>query len=192
MAVDEVTFYQFGEDFEDAGLVFGVEGEVGVFVVAEDAEALEGVGLEFDVFHGVVVALFADFVLGEFAEFWAEGFLDGGFDGEAVAIPAGDVGGIVALHGAEFDDDVFEDFVDEVAHVDVAVGVGGAVVEDPFAFGVLARADLLVEFLVLPLFDHGGFARGEVGFHVEVGFGEVEGVFIVGGGGFGGHGDFPI
>jgi len=36
------------------------------------------------------------------------------------AIPAGDVGNR-GLHGAEFDDDVLEDFVDEVAHVDVAV-----------------------------------------------------------------------
>eukprot|EP00825_Cyclidium_porcatum_P015070 TRINITY_DN18331_c0_g1_i1.p2 TRINITY_DN18331_c0_g1~~TRINITY_DN18331_c0_g1_i1.p2 ORF type:complete len:130 (-),score=18.79 TRINITY_DN18331_c0_g1_i1:31-420(-) len=92
--------------------------------------------------------------------------------------------------GAELDDDVLEDLVDEVAHVDVAVGVGGAVVEDPFAFGVRGGADLLVEVLVLPEFDHGGFARGEVGFHVEVGFGEVEGVFVVGR--FGGHGDHPF
>ena len=64
------------------------------------------------------------------ADFVAEFGHDFDFDGQAVAIPAGDVGGVEAGHGLVVDDEILEDLVDDVAHVDIAVGVGGAVVQD--------------------------------------------------------------
>jgi hypothetical protein len=51
-------------------------------------------------------------------------------DGQAVAVPAGHVGRIEALHGLRLDDEILEDFVERGAQVDVAVGVGRPVVQD--------------------------------------------------------------
>ena len=47
-----------------------------------------------------------------------------------MAIPAGDVGRVEAGHGFGLDDEVLEDLVEGGAQVDVAVGVGRAVVQD--------------------------------------------------------------
>ncbi len=51
-------------------------------------------------------------------------------DRQAVAVPARHVGRVEAGQRLRADDDVLEDLVDRVADVDVAVGVGRAVVQD--------------------------------------------------------------
>ena len=72
------------------------------------------------------------------------------FDRQAVAIPAGDVGRVEALHGLELDDEILEDFVERVAEVDVAVGVGRAVVQDIHGTAGAGGANLRVQVLGLP------------------------------------------
>ena len=125
-----------GELHELAGdLRLGREGHggVGMRPVAVDAEALE------------LLALHVDPVLGEGAAFAAELddrhlvlvlalgavlLLDLPLDRQAVAVPARHVVGVVAEHLLRAHDDVLEDLVERRADVDVAVGVGRAVVED--------------------------------------------------------------
>ena len=51
-------------------------------------------------------------------------------DRQAVAVPAGDVGAVEAPHRQRADDEVLEHLVEQVPHVDLAVGVGRAVVQD--------------------------------------------------------------
>ena len=58
----------------------------------------------------------------------------------------------MALDGAESEDHVLEGFVDEVTDVDVAVGEGGAVVEDPFLVVLAAGLDFFVEPHCFPFF----------------------------------------
>jgi hypothetical protein len=64
--------------------------------------------------------------------------LDRVLDRQAVAVPARDVLRVEALELALLDDHVLEDLVDRVAHVDLAVGIGRAVVQDEL--GRAARA----------------------------------------------------
>lgn len=45
-------------------------------------------------------------------------FDDGLFDGEAVVVESGDVGGAKAHHGAGFDGEIFEDFVQSGTDMD--------------------------------------------------------------------------
>lgn len=71
------------------------------------------------------------------------------FDGEAVAVPAGDVGAVVSSHELAPDDEVLERFVHEVTEVDGAVGVGGAVVEDEFFAAFTGRLHRVVEALLV-------------------------------------------
>ena len=77
-------------------LGFGVEGHcgVGVIPIACDAEALELFALHGEPMFGECAAFLAEFDDGDFIFVFALGavlFLDLPFDGETVAIPAGDV-----------------------------------------------------------------------------------------------------
>ena len=65
--------------------------------------------------------------------------LDLPLDRQAVAVPAGHVGRVLAEQGLGADDHVLERVVERMADVDVAVGVGRAVVEDEL---LAARARL--------------------------------------------------
>ena len=64
-----------------------------------------------DVARGKFAAESTEFGGRNFA-FATEFFFDLRFDGKAVAIPAGNVRGVMAGHGLGFDDEVFENFVE--------------------------------------------------------------------------------
>jgi hypothetical protein len=67
------------------------------------------------------------------------------FNGQAVAVVAGDVRSVKAGHGFGFDDKILEALVQSVTQVDRSVGVGGAVVEDIGGAAAAGLAQLLVE-----------------------------------------------
>ncbi len=70
-------------------------------------------------------------------------------DGHAVAVPTWDIGGVLPFEGVVLDDDVFEDLVEGVAHVDVAVGEGRSIVQYILTGSSLGET-LLIEALALP------------------------------------------
>ena len=148
--VDEALLEEGVEGFEDAGLVAEGHGEIGVVPAAEDAEALELLALEVDILLGVLAAGAADADGGHFELLAAELLVDLDLDGEAVAVPAGDVGGVEAGHGLGLDHEVLDALVECVAEVDGAVGVGGAVVEDVLGGAGACGADLPVEVVAKP------------------------------------------
>ena len=105
---------------------------VGALPVPEDAQTAKLLGL------------YLDPALREGAAFLAEGnrvnglfvltsgavvFLDLPFDWQAVAIPAGHIDRIIALHLTAAVDDVFEDLVLRMADVQIPVGVGRPIVQ---------------------------------------------------------------
>ena len=127
VAVDDFVGDHVGEDFEDSLLVVGGHGEVGVFIVCGGEEALHLFALEFDEFFCRFFALSTDShssgIIIEGVEFFHFSFLqefghDFVFDGEAVAIPAGHEGDLVTHHVSGADDEVLEDFIEEVSEVD--------------------------------------------------------------------------
>jgi hypothetical protein len=65
--------------------------------------------------------------------------LDLPFDRQAVAVPAGHVGRVLAQQRLGADDHVLQHLVQRMADVDVAVGVGRAVVEDEFLAALAGR-----------------------------------------------------
>ena len=101
------------------------------------------------------------------------------FDGEAVAIPAGPVRAIEAGHLPALDDDVFEDLVEGVPQMDVAVGVRRAVVEDEPGASPALAAELGVEAGFGPALQHQRLPPGQVGLHGKIALGQVQGLFII-------------
>ncbi len=95
--------------------------------------------------------------------------LDLQLDRQAVAVPAGDVRRVVAVHRARLHDEVFQDLVDRVADVNLAVRVRRAVVQHEARPAARDLAQLLIKAAVFPVLQHGGLAVGEVRLHREVG-----------------------
>jgi len=100
-------------------------------------------------------------------------------DGQAVAIPARHIGRIEAGQRLGLDDDVLEYLVDRMANVDVAVGIGRAVMQDELGppGGLLAYA--LVALLLLPVPNPARLPLGQVTPHGERSVGQVQGVLVI-------------
>ncbi len=174
--VDEAFFEEAVKGLDDAGLVGEVHRRVRIVPAAEDAEALELCALQVDVLLRVLAAGLADFDGVEFELAAAELLVDLDFDGEAVTVPARDVGRVEAGHGFRLDDEVLDALVQRVAEVDGAVGVGRAVVQDVFGRSGAGTANLLVEAGRLPDGEALGLASGQVRLHGEVGLRQIQGV----------------
>jgi hypothetical protein len=173
--IDEAFFQELRKGAHDVGLIGRREREVGVLPVAEDAEALEGLALDVDELAGVGFRARADFGRGEVL-----GFLhDFELDGQAVAIPAGDVGSVEAGHGLGLHDEVLEHFVQRGAHVDVAIGKGRAVMQDELRASGGLLHDALIKAARFPFGQALGLASHEIRLHGEVGLRQADGVFVV-------------
>ena len=128
--VDVSLFKDLPEDLDDRGLVLGGHGLVGVFVIAEHAQALELLHLDLDELIREHAAEVTDLFFRHGFGFYAQLAHDVVLDGQAVAVPARDIGGLEAHHGLMLHDDVFQYLVQGMAHVKVPVGVRGAVMQD--------------------------------------------------------------
>jgi len=177
LAVD-VAFPDEGvEEADHRGLVLVIEGGVRPLPVAEDAQALEVGALGIEELFGVQAAFLPDLELGHALLARAELLVDLVLDGQAVAVPAGDVGAVKTRHGPALDHEVLEDLVQCRAQVDVAVGVGRTVVQDVGLAAGAAFQDALVDAGILPFFQHLGLFLAELGLHGKVGARQVQRIF---------------
>src|SRR5215469_4840908 len=175
--VDEALLEKVVESFDDAGLVGIGHRQIGIVPATKHADTLELAALEVDVLLGVVPAGFTDGQGVHLELFAAELFVDLDLDGEAVAVPAGNVGGVEASHGLGLDDEVLDALIEGVAEVDGTVGVRGTVVKDVLGGTGPGGANLGVEVLFLPDGEPQGLVDREVGLHGEGGLGQIEGGF---------------
>ncbi|MNS41262.1 hypothetical protein D3C72_736110 [compost metagenome] len=164
-----------------AGFIGEVHRLVGVVPFAQHAQALEVDHLLGDLLGGVGAALGLHVVAAQVA---AELLFDGVLDRQAVAVPAGHVQRVEAFELARLGDHVLQDLVHRVTHVDLAVGVRRAVVQDELGRAVAGVAQAVVAAFVVPFLDPARFALGQVAAHREGGVGQVQrGTVIFGGSG---------
>ena len=157
-------------------------GRIGMLPVAFDAEALELLALHVDPFLGEGAALAAELddrhrVLVLAAS--AIGLLDLPLDRQAVAVPAGHVVGILAEHPLRAHDEVLEDLVEGVADMDVAVGVGRAVVQDEARPPLPRLAQPPVEVHAVPAREEQRLALRQPGAHRELRLRQEQGLGII-------------
>jgi hypothetical protein len=108
--------------------------------------------------------------------------LDLPFDRQAVAVPAGNVVRILVEHLLRAGDEILEDLVQRVADVDVAVGVGRAVMQDELALARARRAKLPVEIVLLPAGEDFRLLLRQAGAHRKVRLRQIEARRIIGAG----------
>ncbi|MEA3220667.1 MAG: hypothetical protein OZX49_01780 [Immundisolibacter sp.] len=168
------------ERAQDVGLGLRGHGQVGLLPVADHAQALKIRALPGHLLGGIGAAGGAEGVGVHLLARLAELFLHHVLDRQAVAVPAGHVGRVITIQRPGLDDDVLQDLVDRVADVDVAVGVGRAVVQHVARpIGAFAtQAGVQVQFL--PAGEDCRFALRQVAAHRELGVRQVQGGFVVG------------
>ncbi|MET3160875.1 hypothetical protein ABIF34_007900 [Bradyrhizobium japonicum] len=160
---------------------------IGMIPVADDAEALEFLALHVDPVRRVGAALFSKrdhrggvaevgLLLALLAVVL---LLDLPFDRQAVAVPAGHVVGVEAEHLLALGHDVLENLVQRVADMDVAVGVGRAVMQHEFGAALGFLAQPVVEADVVPVFQDLRLALRQAGAHREFGLRQEQGFRIV-------------
>ncbi len=164
---------------DDVGLEVEVHGQVGVLPVAKDPQALEVAALAIHLARGIVAAGAPELGGADLGAGLAFLLFHLELDGQAMAVPARHVGGVQAVQGAGLDDDVLQHLVDGVTDMDVAVGVGRAVVEDELLGPRPGGANLAVEVHGLPVGEQLRFPLGEVCLHGKTGVGEVEGGLVI-------------
>ncbi|MPL90964.1 hypothetical protein SDC9_37023 [bioreactor metagenome] len=184
--IERAVHQEFHEFLGDHRLGMEIHRQIGIGPVPGHAEPLE------------FLALHGDPVLGELATFLAEGdgvdvvlvqplgailLLDLPFDRQAVAVPARDIAAVVAHHLMAAHDDVLDRLVQRVADVQMAVGIGRAVMQHERGAGIVAAlfAQLVIDRQAFPAGQPFGLARGQAGAHLELGFGQEDGVAIVDG-----------
>ena len=164
-AIDEAFFKKAVEGFESAGLVVAGHGFVGRIPAAEAADAHELRGLQIDVFLRVGAACIQHRRDRHLKLFAAELLVDLDFDGQAVAVEAGNIGCIEAGHGLRLDDEILEAVVERVTQVDGTVGVGRAVVKDVGRATLAGLAQLVIEAQRSPASEPKWFIMGQIRLH---------------------------
>ena len=177
--VEAISFGKAGKLTSGCRFVIGGHGQIGMLPVTEDAETAEFITLDVDPFFGVGAALFANLGLGHLPFFLAQFLIDFQLDRQAMAIPAGDVRRIIALHALTFDDDIFEDLVQRMTNVNVAIGIGGAVVQSEVGLLLVRLAKFAVEFQFGPALHDFRFALWQVATHREIGCRKIKRLFVV-------------
>ena len=177
---------QFGND---GRFRLEVHGEIGFFPIGADAQPLQLFALHVHPMLGIGAAFGAEFHRRHIVLvllFRAVGFFHLPFDGQAVAIPTGDIGRILAQQRLRAHHRILQDMVQRVADVHVAVGVGRAIVEDELRPPGAGFTQLGVKIGRLPYAENLRLALRQASFHRKVGFRQENGGAIIGRGHDGG------
>ena len=138
---------QFGRG---QAFILVIHGQVGVVPVAQHSQALELVALDVNELGGVLTAKLAHLQLGDLILLGPQVLFHLQLDRQAMAIPAWHVRGMKALHALDLEDEVLENLVEGMADMDMAIGVGRAVVQYIDWLGRTFRFHLLVQAVCLP------------------------------------------
>ena len=134
--------------------------------------------MQFNIFRGVLLTVFADFgfahLLGFFAQFGHN--LD--LDRQTVTIPAGNIWSLKARHRFVLDDKILEHLVDDMAHVNIAVGIRRAVMQHIQRRIFTGGHDFIVDRVLFPGLPLLRLALGQVRLHRKTGLRQIQCIAI--------------
>ena len=96
-----------------------------------------------------------------------------------MGIKAGHIGSLEALHVLLADDDVLDDLIQRGTHVDIAVGIRRAVVQDELRLALVVLHELIVQVVVVPILQHDRLLLGQAGTHFKQGLGQVQSTIVL-------------
>ena len=147
--------------------------------ITDDAQTLELVAHDVDVLGGKLFADLAQLQLGDVLLLVADGGQGLQLDGQAVGIKTGHIRSLEALHVLLADNDVLDDLVQGSTHVDIAVCVRRAVVQDELRLALVVLHELIVQVVVVPILEHDRLLFGQTGTHLKQGLGQIQGTVVL-------------
>ena len=102
------------------------------------------------------------------------------FNWQAVAVPARHVHRVQPLELARLDDHVFQNLVDRMTDMDLAVGIRRAIVQHKLFCTAARDAQLFVNAFVFPFLGPARLALGQVAAHRKRRVGQVQGAAVIG------------
>ena len=138
--VDVALLGHLAEDLDLTCLKLRLQGQVGVLKVTDNAQTLELVAHDVDVLGGKLFTDLAQLQLGDVLLLVTHRGQGLQLNGQAVGIKAGHIGSLIALHVLFADDDILDDLVQGGAHVDVAVCIRRAVVQNELGLALVYRS----------------------------------------------------
>ena len=177
--VDVALLGHLAKNLDLAGLELRLQGQVGVLKVTDNAQTLELVAHNVDMLGGELFADLAQLQLGDVLLLLAQRGQSLQLNGQAVGIKAGHIGSLEALHVLVADDDILDDLVQGGAHVDVAVCIRRAVVQDKLGLAVVVLDQVVVQVVLLPILQHGGLLLGQTGTHLKQSLGQIQGTVVL-------------
>ena len=163
-AIDIAFFEDFTERANFVGFIGKVHGLVRIVPFAQNAQAHEVNFLAFDLLACIGAGFFLHFARGQTTPVNRLDFI---FNRHTVTIPPRHIRRVKSRHGFGLDNNVFEDFIDCVTDVNVAVGIRRTIVQNEFRTTRDRRADGFVAFLRLPSRNPLRFAFGQITPHRE-------------------------
>ena len=176
-AIQITGLVDFAQRAHGVGFGLVVHGQVGLVPVAQHAQTDKVFFLAGNLLGGVFAAQLAKTAR---RHIFAMQFFHHHFNRQAVAVPARHIGRVKTRQRFAADDDVFQNLIDCMTDVDVAVGIGRAVVQDEFRPSRRLPAQFGVALLLLPLLHPTRLALGQIAAHGEGGFVKIDGFGIVG------------
>ena len=167
----------FAQSTHGFGFSLEIHGEIWVRPIAHHAQAHKVFFLTRNLLFGIFAAQFAKAGGGNI---FAVQLFHHQFDGQAVAIPAGHIRRIKARQRFAAQNDVFQNFVGGMTDVDIAVGIGRAVVQNEFRPALGDFAQLFIAFVLIPAFQPAAFAFGQIAAHGKRAFEQVYGFAVIG------------
>ena len=150
-AIDEAFFQKAVKSLQGARFVVARHGFIGRIPAAYAGNSFKLRGLQINVLLRIGAASIQNPRRGHFQFFAPQLLIHLDFDRQSVAIEAGNVGRVETRHGLRLDDKILQPFVQCVAQVNGAVGVGRAVVQQEIgAASLAARFASLAQFFIKP------------------------------------------
>ena len=162
-----------------ACLKLRLQSQVGVLKVTNNAQTLELVAHDVDVFGCEFLTDLAQLQLGDVLFLVADRRQCFQLNGQAVSIKTGHIRSLEALHVLLADNDVLDDLVQGSTHVDIAVCVRRAVVQDELRLALVVLHELIVQVVVVPILEHDRLLFGQTGTHLKQSLGQIQGTVVL-------------
>ena len=171
--VDESVFEELIERFQNHRFVLRRHGRIGLVELAKNSQALKLRTLQIEELGCIFAASVADSQRLHLQLFAAQHLIHFDFNGQAVAVPTGNIGRVETGHGLRLNDEILKALVQRVAEVNRPVGIRRTVMQHIRRLPLACLANPLVNPHRRPALEQRGLVFRQVRLHGKVGLGQV-------------------
>ena len=153
--------------------------QIRIIPLTKNAQTLKLFALHADKFLGIGAAGAAFIHLRHALFFTAQFFIHLMFNGQAVAIPARHINTIKPGHVFGFDDNIFNNFIERRAQVNIAISIGRAIMQNVWDFPFGRFPDFRINVHFFPILEHLRLALRQIRLHRKISLGKIQCLFVI-------------